>query len=61
MRRTLVVTSALLSCSAVFASPFGCDSEDPKVRLACFDQLAQAVSQCQAQQDQLDRLLCFDQ
>ncbi|GAA5194672.1 hypothetical protein [Ferrimonas gelatinilytica] len=61
MRRSLSLTAALLSSSAAFASPLGCDSQvDPQSRLTCLERLSDAVTQCSQQEDKLDRLLCFD-
>ncbi len=61
MRRSLPLTTALLSCSAVFASPLDCDRLiAPEARLACLERLSEAVNHCSQQQDKLDRLLCFD-
>ncbi|GAA4893174.1 hypothetical protein [Ferrimonas pelagia] len=61
MRRTLLLTTALLASSAAFSTPFGCGQDtDPQARLACFDQIADTIAQCRQQSDKLDRLLCYD-
>ncbi|MBY5993209.1 hypothetical protein [Ferrimonas balearica] len=60
MRTTLLLITLL--SGGVHAAGFGCnDKSDQLDRLACYDQLAEAIAQCAAKGDKLDRLICFDE
>ncbi|WP_156904823.1 hypothetical protein [Ferrimonas senticii] len=61
MRYLPLSMAALLLSSAAFASSAGCQSQSSHSdRLACYDQMADAISSCQSKSDKLERLECYD-